>query len=450
MDTLFPLIIITYIEAFSKVFPAKNFIYFRGFILAFMLLGETRKCITNIARVCFFVDRNISSWERFLSQHHWDINEVRKILVNLIKEELGEKMKIYGSYLACIDTTLVAKLIGKMIGVQKWPVHSNNPDKGEYLIGHHWAIASLIGEIFIGKKIIPLCFPIISGLISGKKNPIGSFVSDDGIVEQMDFWYTTCPLVVQIKKMLGDASLRIVADAYFSKAPFINWMLEYSINVITRMRVDAVGWDDPLPKVSSEKKKRGRPRKRPEKGKIWKIAHLIKEFPLQEVKVAVYGKLRTLQIVNRELWIRGIEKEKVKVVVIKTEGKPVILLSTDRELTSEQIIHIYSLRFSIETAIRELKQSFGFGDYQAVNTTSIYRFTGLSIVCFSLWRLVAIFSIYSNWLKAVGEIYTLLSFKRMSLAVRRFTVKRIFEKFACGADFQNSIYEPEQIIRLFA
>jgi hypothetical protein len=34
-------------------------------MLGYMLLGQTRKCVTNLARVCFFVDRHISSWERF-------------------------------------------------------------------------------------------------------------------------------------------------------------------------------------------------------------------------------------------------------------------------------------------------------------------------------------------------------------------------------------------------
>lgn len=449
MDTLFPLIIITYINTFSEVFQAENFIYFRGFILSHMLLGESRKCVTNIARVCFFVDRHISSWERFLSQHQWDINEIRKILVKLIKEELRETMLVYGSYLACIDTTLVVKIMGKMPGVQKWPVHSNNPDKGEYLIGHHWAIASLIGISVIEKKMLSLCFPIIAGLISGKNNPLGRVVSPEGVVKQMNFWDTACPIVVQLRKMLGNVSMRVVADAYFSKIPFIKWMLEHSIHVVTRMRIDAVGWDDPLPKVPSDKKKKGRPRIKPEEGKKWKIAHLIKKFPLQDIQISIYGKLKVLQIVTREVWIRGLEKQKVKVVAIKTSNKPIILLSTDLALSPEQIIHIYSLRFSLETAIRDLKQSFGFGDYQATNFSAIYRFVGLSMVSFSLWRLTAIVSIYSNWLKAYRETFTILSFKRISQAVRRIVAKRIIENFAHRADFQNSVPDPEHIIRLF-
>ncbi len=133
MDTLFPVAIITYINMFAPVFAANNFIYFRGFMLAFLLLGETRKCVTNMAGVCFFVNRHVSSWERFLSQYQWDINDVRLRLVTLLKQQLQDKLLVYGAYLAWVDTTLVAKVKGNMPGVQKWHDHSGNPDRGTHL-----------------------------------------------------------------------------------------------------------------------------------------------------------------------------------------------------------------------------------------------------------------------------------------------------------------------------
>ena len=40
MDTLFPTTIINYVGAFASAFAANNFIYFRGFVLGF-LLGAT-------------------------------------------------------------------------------------------------------------------------------------------------------------------------------------------------------------------------------------------------------------------------------------------------------------------------------------------------------------------------------------------------------------------------
>lgn len=52
METFFPMVIVGYLELFAPTFQANNFMYFRGFILAAILLGQTRKCVTNVARVC--------------------------------------------------------------------------------------------------------------------------------------------------------------------------------------------------------------------------------------------------------------------------------------------------------------------------------------------------------------------------------------------------------------
>jgi hypothetical protein len=63
---------------------------------------------------------------------------------------------------------------------------------------------------------------------------------------------------------VGDRPLRVVADAYFSKAAFLNPLVTQGITVISRLRKDAVGWDDPDPVVG--KRPRGGA---PNKGPTW-------------------------------------------------------------------------------------------------------------------------------------------------------------------------------------
>lgn len=260
MDTLFPPSIITYLALFAPAFSANNFQYFRGFVLAGMLLGHTRKCVTTIARVCFFVDRHVSSWERFLSQYQWDLNEVRSRLVCLLTGHLGAKLLVCGAYLAWVDTTLVSKGKGQMPGVQKWHDHSGNPDRGSHLIGQHWALAGLLGATCLHQQWIALCFPLLANLIPGHINPFGLIVNPEGVARAMTFWDAVCPLVTPLCHLLGKPPLRVVADAYCCKAPFINAMLALPVHVITRMRRDAVGWDDPVPEplLPPSKKKRGK------------------------------------------------------------------------------------------------------------------------------------------------------------------------------------------------
>ena len=442
MDTLFPTTIINYIGAFASAFAANNFIYFRGFVLGFMLLGKTRKCVTNIARVCFFVSRHVSSWERFLSQYQWDITEV--------KQRLQDKLLVYGAHLAWVDTTLIAKVKGNMPGVQKWHDHSGNTDRGEHLIGHHWALVGLMGAAFIAREWTPMCFPILANLISGNTNPIGFVVDDNGAARTMNFWDAVCPLIAQLSIMLENASMRVVADAYFAKAPFINWMLGISVHVITRMRKDAVGWDDPEPEppLPPGRKKMGRPRTKPRKGKKWKLADLIKSYPTECVTVFIYGKLRTFHVVTRDVWVRDVI-QKVRVVVIRTKGEHIILLSTDLTLTARQIIILYSMRFAAELGIRDAKQHFGLGDYQCTSFVAMKRFVGLSLMSLCLWRLTLLTDMDAEWLQAQDKISP-LSFTRIRRATMGFVISQIFRNSACGANFQKSGEVPEEIFRLVA
>lgn len=449
MDNLFPAIIVSYIQIFAGTFAANNFPYFRGFILGFLLLGGTRKCVTNIANFCFFINRNISSWERFLSQYQWDITDVRKRLVTLLVEKLSDKLMVCGAYLAWVDTTLVAKVKGKMPGVQKWKDHSDNPDRGEHLIGHHWALAGLIGAAFIAKEWNPLCFPLLANLIPGNTNPFGFAVGPDGLTRATTFWDVVCPMITQLSMMIGHQPLRVVADAFFAKAPFINWMLEISVHVITRMRKDAVGWDDPEPEtpLPPGKKKLGRKPTKPPKGKEWKLADLIKSFTPEPVTVFVYGKIKTFSVVARDVWIRDVIIQKVRVVVIQTIGKPLILLSTDLTLTPRQIIILYAMRFCCELGIRDAKQHFGFGDYQCTSFLAMTRFVGLSLISFCLWKLALLTDINEKWLQTQDDLSP-LSFRRIRGAAIRFVIQQIFRNSASGANLHNSEVIPEEIFRM--
>jgi hypothetical protein len=417
-----------------------------------MLLGQTRKCVTNVARVCFFVDRHISSWERFLSQAQWDMGQIQKRLLSLIIERMKEKLLVHGAYLAWIDTTLIAKFKGKMPGVQKWHDHSGNADRGTHLIGHHWALAGLMGSVVLLGQWTSLCWPLLANLIPGQLNPFGFVVDSEGVARAMTFWDAVCPLITQLHQWLGKKPLRVVADAYFSKASFINWMLAQRINVITRMRKDAVGWDDPAPEepLPDGKKKRGRKRTKPRKGHKWKIAELLQALTPQSVNVLIYGESRTLRCVTYNLWITDVLLRKVRVVVIETLAEPLILLSTDLTLSAQQIIEIYGMRFSLELAIRDLKQHFGLGHYQSTGLISMSRFVGLAIVSFCIWRLVALDNLDANWLQDSAKTSP-LSFTKVSRGIRRFAIRNFFKTSAPGADFQNSEatqHAPDDLLRL--
>ena len=143
------------------------------------------------------------------------------------------------------------------------------------------------------------------------------------------------------------------------------------------------------------------------------------------------------------------ESQKVKVVVIKTQKEPIILLSTDLSLSAREIIHIYAMRFSLEIGIRDAKQHFGFTHYQCTGFLSITRFVALGLVSLCLWRLTVLKEMNADWFKG-QKASSALSFHKISRALRQLVIQRIFEISASEAEFQNSTIVPKEILQMVA
>ena len=64
-----------------------------------------------------------------------------------------------------------------------------------------------------------------------------------GKARRANFWDGVIPLVLDLKQQLNSVVLRVVVDAYFCKVPFLAPLVAAGISVVTRMRKDAVAWD---------------------------------------------------------------------------------------------------------------------------------------------------------------------------------------------------------------
>ncbi len=436
MDAFFPTILLTYLQPFRQLFSKPCFDYFKAFVWAMMII-EGKKTITNINHACFFLKKHIASYERFLSEYIWDINKLTNLLVKLLINVLKNRLYIHDAFLIALDATHKAKASKKMVGVQKWKQGDN---ENSYIIGHHWAIAGLIGR-FANRFV---CYPIIARMISGLKNPSHFVCSSEGIYP-MTFWDTMFAVILQTRQFLENFNFRVVADACFANSTFINPMIDEGIGVITRWRKDGVGWDDP--QSHHGKRKRGRPKKY---GIQHKLSSLLNAFTPELILVHVYGQLSRVAVVTRDIWLRDI-KQKVRVVVVGSNKDPIILVSTDLTLSSAEIIEIYSSRFSIEIVIRELKQHFGFGDYQSTTPLSIIRFVNLSCVSLCLWSLMLLPQTVSSWLSYRPLHESELSFTQAKRGLRRFALEHIiFHNSADNAELEKMAKQYEPVFRIAA
>ena len=144
----------------------------------------------------------------------------------------------------------------------------------------------------------------------------------------------------------------------------------------------------------------------------WKLADLLKKYTPQKLSVKIYGQQVSVEAVEREVFIRGFQP-KVKVVVTKGKKEPIIFLSTDLRLTAAQIIEIYAARFSIELALRDLKQHFGLAHYQCYLGIAIDRFVHLACIAYCLFGLFQREQLKSDWMPPVSAPHSTLSFSRL-------------------------------------
>jgi len=426
-----PLELIQILLYTKECFTIPTYNLFVNFIWC-LLAAEGRKTTRNIHRYCFFYKKNLASWERLLSQYKWSISQVMEKLFSLLIKTFPGHFLLYGAYTVAYDSSLISKNSKKIMGIQKWKNHSGNADTGEFIVGHHWGILGLVGKFFENRF---LCFPLLFRLINGKKNVCQWLCSDNGIAMPMNFWNVAHAAILQFAQWVGDFQVRVVADAYFSNEPFIKELItrDTPIHVVTRLKKNTVAYHDPdIPEVT----KRGRPRKR---GQKLTVLNLFKTEPKVSLNVQLYGKNVIIQAVVKDLWMLKLP-QKVRVVVTKVGTNINAFISTDLSLTAEQIIEIYGSRFSIEMAIRDMKQDLGLEDYQHQSLLPAIRFLHLSAVAYIVGRILLIKSTNSDWLKE--ENYggdtpwtSDLSFKRLRSCLRRFSMgKLVFSNTALEAE----------------
>ena len=182
----------------------------------------------------------------------------------------------------------------------------------------------------------------------------------------------------------------------------------------------------------------------------WKLANLLQELPTQQLGVKIYGQQTLVEAVERKVFIRGFFHQ-VKVVVVQGLTKPIIFLSTDLSLTAAQIIEIYSARFSIELAIRDLKQHFGLAHYQCYLGIAIDRFVHLACLAYCLFGLFQRQQLKSHSMPPVSTRHSELSFSRLRQGLQHFAISRVlFPKSAPEANLKLQSSELDQILRLAA
>ena len=186
-------------------------------------------------------------------------------------------------------------------------------------------------------------------------------------------------MLSKIKGFLASIEVKhLVLDGHFGNYPS-TWVVQQAgYHIISKMRHNAalyLPYDGPKPK-------RG---KTPRYGKKLDYQRLDAHFLVDSQQVGNY-RLDTYQMA---LYHKDYPDLLNVVVVIKTHlntGKRghVVLFSTDLDLTAEQIVDYYSLRFQIEFNFRDAKQHWGLEDFMNTSQQTVTNAVNLAFLMVNL------------------------------------------------------------------
>lgn len=181
----------------------------------------------------------------------------------------------------------------------------------------------------------------------------------------------------QAVEMLSDVAgafhntpLLIVTDTWFGNNGLFKPMRE-SIgqhgHILSRLRVNASLFDLPLQR---RKHQRGRPNKYGHK--IGSATTLAEQFIKDAITYSInlYGKQRDVLAYDRIVMLKTL-KCAVRVVWVYRKSNWVALVTTDLDLSVEQIIEYYGARWKIESGFKEIKQEIGSAKSQTRNPHAV-------------------------------------------------------------------------------
>jgi hypothetical protein len=257
--------------------------------------------------------------------------------------------KIRGKRVYVGDGIKVGKEGRKMPGVKKLHQESEDVSKPEWIRGHYFsALSQLVGT----KKscfAVPLRLKIHDGIKSKptpnpEKKGKGKKSKTTLVTKMADLCATH-----------ATEGSYVILDAYYACKELIKRFRQKSLHLITRVRCSTVAYAPfcPVPTV----KGRGRPRRWGDSIKLETLFSLSENF--QEASLQLYGR-RTRVFYQCVEFFWDSPDEPVQFVLTQfPNGRRLILLCTNLELSGPEIISAYSLRFKIEVMFRQLIHLLG-------------------------------------------------------------------------------------------
>jgi len=352
-----------WITFLTKVLPLRSVGTFLELLIGAML---TPTGFVTEAYLMLDMRNHWTSYYKWLQQGKWSwlalARQFVRLCLTIIKNDVVH---------LAIDDTLTLRTSSKAPGSQIHHQHGSKPNLTNYVRGQCWVSLAMIGR---RADKAPFALPLLSRLIPSVSNT-GKLIAANTLIRA-------------VYKLFQGLKVRVLVDSWYMRRTFIQSMLERGFEVIGQVRIDTRLYDEP-PKRKI--KQRGRPRKYGAKYTPKRIAHLKKT----EVTLKLYGKEQVVRYRSKILKARFLNGRLVRVVwcEFKSESgnwkSTCLLLSTDTELTPEEVIESYGLRWSIESMFNQLKLAWGMKEAWQQTRQTLHRWVHITMIGYGLVQLLS-------------------------------------------------------------
>ena len=345
----------------SAVVPSYRQIIFRTLMIALTSGGQPGR-ISSIFRKFSDVLTGQSTQKRFYNflnstKIPWDA--LWRLVVCMLDDP-----RVGGWLLLALDDTTYGNTGKHIFGRARHFDHSAKPNTSRFIFGHCRVVVGVLKFIHGRWACLPfaqkLYLPLEKKVNSSAKLPYEKWLNTKSGIG--------AALAARLGKIFHCPVL-IVCDSWFGTLTLLNEVrkhLPHKVELLSRLRVSSVLYDFPEKNPS----KRGR------KPKYGRRLPQVKEISAQLKNQAkcsmihLYGKRRVVRFAER-LCISGALKCKVRVVFVYYRNFTFPLITTNLELTPEQMIEFYAARWKIESGFKEIKHEIGALDSQCRNQLSV-------------------------------------------------------------------------------
>ena len=350
------------IEHFLPVFSRRSFEKSRQLWLSWLLVEGPRRVSSALVAGGLAGQRHHGAWYRLFSSARWSADDLGRRLVLLVLETF---VAADAPVVVALDDTLAHHKGPKVWGIGNH-LDAVRSTRGVrvFAFGHLWVVASIVVRPAFSHR--PWAIPVVFRLYRTQK------VSQKQGVPHRTKTSLARELVELLAAWLPDRRLCLVADRQYACRPVARDLPD-NVEFVGAMHPDAALTSPPVVAQSGRGRRRIRGERLPTPAQLAADPDL----PWQTAEVTLYGRRQTLRYKTLDAqWYRVCHAALVRVVVVDvpTGGIGVrVYFSTDLTLQPADILQRYALRWTIEVAFRDLKQTVGLSNSNCRSRRAVQR-----------------------------------------------------------------------------